>query len=113
MHAVIVQKFNRVENYGLNSQQAPVETLGAFSFSKFEISFLKAALVKKSNSARADSSPDPSSARTKCKKQISLGFAKIQSPENSFRKTESELKPRHLPEYLEGRTPKRKMSFPF
>src|SRR3989339_910307 len=35
------------------------------------------------------------------------------SPENSFRKTESELKPRHLPEYLEGRTPKRKMSFPF
>jgi len=35
------------------------------------------------------------------------------SPENSFGKTESELKPRHLPEYLEGRTPKRKMSFPF
>ena len=35
------------------------------------------------------------------------------SPKNSFCKTESELKPRHLPEYLEGRTPKRKMSFPF
>src|SRR3989338_1768087 len=30
-----------------------------------------------------------------CGREISRGFAKIQSPENSFRKTESELKPRH------------------
>jgi hypothetical protein len=35
------------------------------------------------------------------------------SPENSFRKTESVLKPHALPEYLEGRTPKEKTPFPF
>jgi len=29
------------------------------------------------------------------------------SPENCFCKTESELRPRHLPEYLECRTPKK------
>ena len=63
---------------------------------------------KKSEEARADSSPDPSSARTKCKKQISLGFAKIQSPENSFRKTESALKPRHTARILGGQNPKKK-----
>jgi len=35
------------------------------------------------------------------------------SPKNSFRKTESELKPHALPEYLEGRTPKEKHPFLF
>jgi len=35
MRVVIVQRFRRVEGYELNLQQAPVETLGAFSFSKF------------------------------------------------------------------------------
>ena len=32
---------------------------------------------------------------------------------NSFAKTSSAFRPATLPEYLEGRTPKRKMSFPF
>ena len=36
----------------------------------------------------------------------------LSSPKNSVAKTSSALF-RHLPEYLEGRTPKRKMSFPF
>src|SRR3989344_2574621 len=40
-------------------------------------------------------------------------FWQILSPKNSFAKTSSALKPHALPEYLEGRTPKRKMSFPF
>ena len=35
---------------------------------------------KSENEVRADSSPDPSSARIKCKKQICLGFAKIHIP---------------------------------
>ena len=39
-------------------------------------------------------------------------FWQILSPKNSFAKISSALF-RHLPEYLEGRTPKRKMSFPF
>src|SRR3990167_2923579 len=39
-------------------------------------------------------------------------FWQILFPKNSFAKTSSALF-RHLPEYLEGRTPKRKMSFPF
>src|SRR3989337_4136866 len=39
-------------------------------------------------------------------------FWQVLSPKNSFAKTSSALF-RHLPEYLEGRTPKRKMSFPF
>ena len=39
-------------------------------------------------------------------------FWQILSPKNSFAKTSSALF-RHLPEYLEGRTSKRKMSFPF
>ena len=39
-------------------------------------------------------------------------FWQILSPKNSFAKTSSALF-RHLPEYLEGRTPKRKISFPF
>ena len=39
---------------------------------------------------------------------------KILSPrKKDFRFAESVLKPHALPEYLEGRTPKRKMSFPF
>jgi hypothetical protein len=63
---------------------------------------------KKNPKARADSSPDPSSARTKSKNKLVSVLRKSKPPENSFRKTESELKPRHLPEYLEGRTPKRK-----
>jgi len=62
MHAVIVQRFNRVEDYGLNSQQAPVETLGAFFFSNFLGFFLIAAIAKKSNSARPHSFPRPLSA---------------------------------------------------
>ena len=40
-------------------------------------------------------------------------FWQILSPKNSFAKTSSALKPHALPEYLEGKTPKRKMSFPF
>ena len=51
-----------------------------------------------------DSSPDPSSSA--CEIQISRGFAETISPEKCFRKTESALF-RHLPEYLEGRTPKK------
>src|SRR3989338_145918 len=39
-------------------------------------------------------------------------FCKILSPKNSFCKTSSALF-RHLPEYLEGRTPKEKHPFPF
>jgi len=39
-------------------------------------------------------------------------FCEILSSKNSFAKTSSALF-RHLPEYLEGRTPKRKMSFPY
>ena len=39
-------------------------------------------------------------------------FWQILSPKNSFAKTSSALF-RHLPEYLDGRTPKRKTSFPF
>ncbi|MDO8585116.1 MAG: hypothetical protein Q7R85_03280 [bacterium] len=51
-----------------------------------------------------DSSPDPSSSA--CEIQISRGFAETIPPEKCFRKTESALF-RHLPEYLEGRTPKK------
>jgi hypothetical protein len=45
--------------------------------------------------------------------KIRRGFAKSFSPENSFGKTESALKPHALPEYLEGRTPKEKHPFLF
>ncbi|MDQ5961948.1 MAG: hypothetical protein QG669_340 [Patescibacteria group bacterium] len=45
-------------------------------------------------------------------RKISRGFAETIPPENSFRKTESALL-RHLPEYLEGRTPKEKHPFLF
>ena len=45
--------------------------------------------------------------------KIRRGFAKSFSPENSFGKTESVLKPHALPEYLEGRTPKEKHPFLF
>ena len=34
-------------------------------------------------------------------------------PKNSFDKTESAFRPATLPEYLEGRTPKKKTPFPF
>ena len=54
-------------------------------------------------------SPDPFLRAGK----FSRGFAKSFPPENSFGKTESAFRPATLPEYLEGRTPKRKMSFPF
>src|SRR3989338_3914884 len=45
-------------------------------------------------------------------KKISRVFCQILSPKNSFGKTESALF-RHLPEYLEGRTPKEKHPFLF
>src|SRR3989338_11503144 len=68
------------------------------------VSFFFSRCQKKSESeARADPSPDPSSAR-----EISRGFAKSFSPENSFRKTESELKPRHIARILGGQNPKKK-----
>jgi len=54
-------------------------------------------------------SPDPFLREGK----FSRGFAKSFSPENSFGKTESVLKPHALPEYLEGRTPKEKHPFLF
>jgi len=54
-------------------------------------------------------SPDPFLRAGK----FSRGFAKSFSPENSFGKTESVLKPHALPEYLEGRTPKEKHPFLF
>ena len=57
--------------------------------------------------------PRPLLRADKIQKQISLGFAKIQSPENSFRKTESELKPRHTARISLWAEPQRKMSFPF
>ena len=50
--------------------------------------------------------PRPLLRADKMQIQISLGFAKSFPPENSFGKTESALF-RHLPEYLEGRTPKK------
>ena len=53
-------------------------------------------------------SPDPFLRAGK----FSRGFAKSFSPENSFGKTESALF-RHLPEFLEGRTPKEKHPFLF
>ncbi|MFZ2149767.1 MAG: hypothetical protein WAV15_01235 [Minisyncoccia bacterium] len=45
-------------------------------------------------------------------KKISRVFCQILSPKNSFAKTSSALF-RHLPEYLEGRTPKEKHPFLF
>src|SRR3989338_5510686 len=68
------------------------------------VSFFHSRCQKKSESeARADPSPDPPSAR-----EISRGFAKSFSPENSFRKTESALKPRHIARILGGQNPKKK-----
>src|SRR3989344_7114693 len=58
--------------------------------------------------ARADSSPDPSSAQAKCKYKLVSVLRKSISPENSFRKTESELKPRHTARILGGQNPKKK-----
>jgi len=40
-------------------------------------------------------------------KKSSRVFCQILSPKNSFAKTSSALKPHALPEYLEGRTPKK------
>ena len=45
-------------------------------------------------------------------RKISRVFCEILSPKNSFAKTSSALF-RHLPEYLEGRTPKEKYPFLF
>src|SRR3989344_1849640 len=59
--------------------------------------------------ARPHPPPAPSCGRYK-----SRGKAKNPFPQKKdFRFAESALKPHALPEYLEGRTPKRKMSFPF
>ena len=58
--------------------------------------------------ARADSSPDPSSTRTKSKNKLVSVLRKSISPENSFRKTESALKPRHTARILGGQNPKKK-----
>ncbi|PIR92626.1 hypothetical protein COU01_00745 [Candidatus Falkowbacteria bacterium CG10_big_fil_rev_8_21_14_0_10_44_15] len=44
-------------------------------------------------------------------KQMSRGFAKSFSPENSFGKTESELKPRHTAQKLLGQNPKKNVLF--
>ena len=62
---------------------------------------------------RPHSSPDPSSARTKCKFKLVSVLRKSISPENSFGKTESELKPRHTARILGGQNPERKTPFPF
>ncbi len=64
----------------------------------------------KKRKVHADSSPDPSSARTNAKTNISRGFAKF-FPENSFGKPESTFRPGALPEYLEDRTPNRTVLF--
>ena len=48
-----------------------------------------------------------------CGREISRGFAKSFPPENSFRKTESELKPRHTARILGGQNPKEKCPFLF
>jgi hypothetical protein len=55
--------------------------------------------------------PNPKS-RQILKTLVSV-LRKSKSPENSFGKIESELKPHALPEYLEGRTPKEKHPFLF
>jgi len=61
-----------------------------------------------------NSSPNPSFSicDIRIQKQMSRVFCQILSPKNSFGKTESALF-RHLPEYLEGRTPKEKHPFLF
>ena len=69
------------------------------------------------NAAEFPKTPSPKPARIPPQTppaggKLSRGFAKSKSPENSFGKTESALF-RHLPEYLEGRTPKEKHPFLF
>jgi len=62
-----------------------------------------------------NSSPNPSFSicDIRIQKSISRSFGKsLSSPKNSFAKTSSALF-RHLPEYLEGRTPKEKHPFLF
>ena len=61
-------------------------------------------MQKSKNDSAHIHSPDPFLWAEK----FSLGFAKSKSPENSFRKIESELKPRRLPEALRAET-RRKM----
>jgi len=58
-------------------------------------------------------SPPPPPRGQNAKTKVSRGFAKSFSPENSFGKTESAFRPATLPRNFLGRTPKRKMSFPF
>jgi len=58
--------------------------------------------------SRPHSFPRPLSAGGK----FSLGFAKSKSPENSFGKTESALKPHHLPDSLRAGS-RKKCSHPF
>src|SRR3989344_4447294 len=81
------------------------------SISKFILSvffsFLKS--LKTKSETRADSSPDPSSAR-----EISRGKAEILFPRKyAFRFAESELKPRHTARILGGQNPKEKCPFHF
>ena len=63
---------------------------------------------KSRKEARADSSPDPSSARTKSKNKLVSVLRKSISPENSSRKTETVLKPLHTARILGGQNPKKK-----
>src|SRR3989338_11290274 len=66
-----------------------------FFHNTYIIQFFSPIRKFKNPEARADSSPDPSSARTNAKNKLVSVLRKSISPENSFRKTESELKPRH------------------
>jgi len=50
----------------------------------------------------------PFCGRTKSKNKLVSVLRKSISPENSFRKTESELKPRHTARILGGQNPKKK-----
>src|SRR3990167_11114819 len=81
----------------------------------FSNSFLNARISPKENSgANGKFLPKPLlfHLRHPNSKKISRVFCQILSPKNSFGKTESALF-RHLPEYLEGRTPKEKHPFLF
>ena len=70
--------------------------------------------AKTSEEARADSSPDPSSARTKSKNKLVSVLRKSISPENSFRKTESEIEaPPHCPNTWRAEPQKEKCPFHF
>jgi hypothetical protein len=73
-----------------------------------DIVFFRFKSRQKIQKVRADSSPDPSSARTRCKNKLVSVLRKSKSPEYSFRKTESALKPRHTARILGGQNPKKK-----